>query len=60
MKALHKYELAQYAGVTIDTMKKYIKAMLKHEAFSDYNIRSKILTPKQVAVLCDHYGIIIE
>ena len=60
MKAMHKNELARFAGVTIDTFKKYVNAVLSNPAFADYDKHQKILTPKQVAVLCEHYGIDIE
>ena len=58
--ALHKNELARKAGVTPRTFRKWLKNPLVIEKLkaTGYYERQKILTPKQVHILCIHFIII--
>ena len=57
MKAMSKFELAEAAGVSRETMRRWIKM---EEAFLEANHISphaKVLPPKVVAHLCKVFGI---
>lgn len=61
MKAMYKNELARCAGVSLETMKKYINAIRdKFPEFSDYSPTCKLLTPIQVKILSEYYGIKVD
>ena len=57
MKARSKYELAQAAGVSTETLRRWLKD--DEEFFKENHIspHAKILPPKAVKYLCEKYCI---
>lgn len=57
-KAMYKYELAQAAGVSHTTFRKWLVQMSVQLAEMGVNRNTKLLPPNAVQLLCERYCII--
>ena len=57
MKAMTKQELAIRAGVSRQTMSKWIKPFQEQLSAMGVSTKTKLLPPKAVKLLCDYYCI---
>ena len=57
MKAMYKYELAEAAGVSRDTFRRWLGENTKTLARFGVKKRSQMLPPRAVAWVCREYGI---
>ncbi|MBP5371557.1 MAG: hypothetical protein J6Y55_06510 [Bacteroidales bacterium] len=62
MKAMYKFEVAEAAGVSRKTLLSWIRERVQSgdEAFENYNVNCKLLTPVQLKSLSVRYCIIFE
>lgn len=60
MRAMYKYELAQAAGVSRDTMRNWMRSC--HDDLTELGVtpRSKMLTPAAVKYLCRKFVIELD
>ena len=58
VKSVYKYEIANVLGVTTNTLRTYLNndVLQKKLAEFNYNKRQQIITPAQLKVICDHFG----
>lgn len=59
-KALYKYELADYAGVSPKTFRKWLSDCENDLKEFGYDKNDNILSPGAVRFLCEKYVIILE
>ena len=57
MKAMYKYELAEAAGVSRDTFRRWLSENSSKLARFGVKSRSQMLPPRAVAWVCQQYGI---
>ena len=57
MKAMYKYELANAAGVSRDTFRRWLNGNRSKMAELGAKPRSQLLPPRAVAWVCREYGI---
>lgn len=58
MRAMSKTELAQATGVSMSTLRRYLR--LIEPQLPGYRRQQKMLTPLQVRIFCTHYCVEIE
>jgi len=54
-KSLYKFELAAKMGVSRSTMTNYMRRI--EHLLPHYSRHQTLLTPDQVRIVCEHYGI---
>ena len=57
MKAMYKYELANAAGVSTNTFRRWLNENTQNLARFGVKKRSQMLPPKAVSWICNQYGI---
>ena len=57
MKAMYKYELAEAAGVSANTFRRWLNENSNKLARFGVKRRSQMLPPKAVQWICNQYGI---
>jgi hypothetical protein len=57
MKAMYKYELAEAAGVSRDTFRRWLNENTQNLVRFGVKKRSQMLPPRAVSWICNQYGI---
>ena len=57
MKAMYKYELANAAGVSYNTFRRWLSGKRSKLAELGANPRGQLLPPRAVQWICEQYGI---
>lgn len=57
MKAMYKYELAEAAGVSRDTFRRWLADNSRKLSHFGVKKRSQMLPPRAVQWICNQYGI---